>query len=105
MGKLFEQAGIAVTDQQGYAKLHALIDAAFDARDVDQFLSRVTGSKLRIRDYETVLKRGYLGKEAIALYGSLPVSDQGLTRERYLWLVEQVPQQLRARYFKAYAYY
>ena len=105
MGKLFEQAAIAVTDQQGYAKLHALIDAAFDARDVDQFLSRVTGSKVRIRDFETVLKRGYLGKEAIALYRGLPVSDQGLTRERYLRLVEQVPKELRARYFKAYAYY
>ena len=37
-------------------------------------------------------KRGLLGKEAIALYKALPVSDQGLTRERYLRLVEQVPQ-------------
>ena len=105
MGKLFEQAGIAVTDQQGYAKLHTLIDAAFDARDVDQLLSRVTGAKLRIRDFETILKRGYLGREAISLYDGLPVSDQGLTRERFLRLVEQVPTELRARYFKAYAYY
>ena len=105
MGKMFEQAGIAVTDQPGYSRLHALIDAAFDARDVDQLLSRVTGAKLRIRDFETVLKRGYLGKEAIGLYNALPVSDQGLTRERYLRLVEQVPKELRARYFRAYAYY
>jgi hypothetical protein len=102
---MFEQAGIAVTDQQGYAKLHALIDAAFDARDVDHLLGRVTGAKLRIRDFETILKRGYLGKDAIGLYGGLPVSDRGLTRERYLRLVEQVPKELRARYFKAYAYY
>src|ERR1700757_2240227 len=105
MGKMFEQAGIAVTDQQGYAKLHALIDAAFDARDVDQLLNRVTGAKLRIRDFESVLKRGYLGKDAISLYNALPVSDQGLTRERYLRLVEQVPKELRQRYFKVYAYY
>jgi len=102
---MFEQAGIAVTDQPGYAKLHALIDAAFDARDVDQLLSRVTGASLRIRDFESVLKRGYLGKEAITLYSALPVSDQGLTRERYLRLVEQVPKELRQRYFKVYAYY
>jgi len=102
---MFEQAGIAVTDQPGYAKLHALIDAAFDARDVDQLLSRVTGASLRIRDFEAVLKRGYLGKEAITLYSALPVSDQGLTRERYLRLVEQVPKELRQRYFKVYAYY
>jgi len=102
---MFEQAGIAVTDQQGYAKLHALIDAVFDRRDVDQLLNRVTGAKLRIRDFELVLNRGFLGKEAIGLYNALPVSDQGLTRERYLRLVEQVPKELRQRYFKAYAYY
>ena len=105
MGTMFEQAGIAVTDQQGYTKLHALIDAAFDPRDVDRLLNRVTGAKLRIRDFESVLQRGYLGKEAIALYNALPVSDQGLTRERYLRLVEKVPVDLRQRYLKAYAYY
>jgi hypothetical protein len=102
---MFEQAAIAVQDAQGYQKLHALIDAAFDVRDVEVFLNRVTKSKLRIRDYETILKRGFLGKDAIALYGALPVSDQGLTRERYLRLVEAVPVELRQRYFKIYAYY
>ena len=102
---MFEQAAIAVQDEQGYAKLHALIDAAFDTRDVEVLLNRVKRSRLRIRDYETVLKRGYLGKEAVALYAALPVSDQGLTRERYLRLVEKVPEELRQRYFKAYAYY
>jgi len=102
---MFEQTAIAVRDEQGYQKLHALIDAAFDARDVEVFLSRVTRSKLRIRDYETILKRGLLSKEAIALYESLPVSDQGLTRERYLRLVEKVPVELRQRYLKVYAYY
>jgi hypothetical protein len=102
---MFEQATIAVQDEKGYAKLHALIDAAFDSRDVDVFLNRVTKSKLRVRDYESVLKRGYLGKDASALYMALPVSDQGLTRERYLRLVEAVAPALRQRYLKAYAYY
>jgi hypothetical protein len=101
----FEQAAIAVQDERGYAQLHALIDAAFDARDVEVFLNRVNKAKLRIRDYEGVLKRGLLGKDAVRFYGALPVSDQGLTRERYLRLVEAVPQELRERYFKAYAYY
>ena len=51
---MFEQAAIAVQDEQGYAQLHALIDAAFDARDVEVFLNRVIAkSKLRIRDYES----------------------------------------------------
>jgi hypothetical protein len=102
---MFEQASIAVRDEEGFAKLHALIDAAFDSRDVEVLLNRVVRAKLPIRDYEQVLKRGFLGREAIGLYQALPVSDQGLTRERYLRLVEKVPQELRQRYLKAYAYY
>ena len=102
---MFEQAAIAVRDEQGYAQLHTLIDAAFDARDVEVFLSRVSKLKLRIRDFEGALRRGLLGKEAVALYEALPVSDQGLTRERYLRLVEAVPLELRQRYYRAYAYY
>jgi hypothetical protein len=102
---MFEQAGIAVQDENGYAQFHALLDAALDARDVEVLLSRVSRYKLRIRDFEAVLERGLLGKEAGALYAALPVSDQGLTRERYLRLVEAVPVELRQRYFRLYAYY
>jgi hypothetical protein len=101
----FEQAAIAVQDQQGYAELHARIDAAFDAHDVEVFLNRVGKSKLRIRDFEGVLARGLMGKESAAVYQALPVSDQALTRERYLQKVEAVPQELRQRYLKVYAYY
>jgi hypothetical protein len=102
---MFEQAAIAVQDEQGFAQLHALIDAAFDARDVEVFLNRVTRAKLRIRDFESVLERGLLGKQASGVYGALPVSDQALTRERYLQLLEAVPEELRQRYFRVYAYY
>jgi hypothetical protein len=102
---MFEQAAIAVQDEQGYAQFHALIDAAFDARDVDVFLNRVTRAGLRIRNFEAVLQRGFLGKQAQGMYEALPVSDQGLTRERYLRLLEAVPMELRQRYYKAYAYY
>lgn len=102
---MFEQAAIAVQDEQRYGRLHALIDTVFDARDVEVFLNRVKKARLRIRDYESVVARGLLGKEAIELYKALPVSDQALTRERYLQVVEAVPQELRQRYFKAYAYY
>jgi hypothetical protein len=102
---MFEQAAIAITDEQGYAKLHAMIDVAFDARDIEIFLNRVKKAGLRVRDYEGVLERGLLGKEAIGLYKALPVSDQALTRERYLRLVEAAPLELRQRYLKVYAYY
>jgi hypothetical protein len=105
MGKLFEQAPIAVQDQQGFARLNGMLDAAFDARDVDVLLSKVQRAGLRVRDFESVLRKGFLGKEAVGLYEALPVSDQGQTRERYLRLVEKVPAELRTRYFKAYAYY
>ena len=102
---MFEQAAIAVQDQQTYSQLHGLIDAAFDARDVEVLLNRVVRARLPIRDFEAVLERGFLGKDAVRLYAALPVSDQGLTRERYLRLVEKVPSELRQRYLKAYAYY
>ena len=102
---MFEQATIAVQNEKGYVELHRLIEAAFDAPQVDVFLDRVTRSRMRIRDFEGILKRGLLGREAVGLFQALPVSDQGLTRERYLRLVEAVPQELRERYFKAYAYY
>jgi len=81
------------------------MDAAFDSRDVEVFLSRVKRFKHRIRDFEGVLGRGLLGKDAVGLYKALPVSDQALTRERYLQLVEAVPLELRQRYYRAYTYY
>jgi hypothetical protein len=102
---MFEQAAIAVQDEQGYAQLHASIDAVFGSRDVEVFLNGATKRKLRIRDYEGVLKSGLLGKQAAELYGALPVSDQALTRERYLQLVEAVQPELRQKYFRVYAYY
>ena len=103
----FEQVAIAVQDEPKFAQLHALIDAAFDAAawDASGLLNLLSRSRPRIRDYETILSRGWLGKDAIELDQALPVSDQALTRERYLRLVEAVPSELRQRYFKAYAYY
>jgi hypothetical protein len=101
----FEQAAMAVQDEQGFAQLHTRIDAAFDVRDVDVFLSRVGRAKLRIRDFEAIMGRGLIGKEAAEIYAELPVSDQAMTREHYLRQVETVPPELRKRYLKVYAYY
>ena len=101
----FEQAPIAVQDQQGFQQLHARIDAAFDRRDVEVFLDRVRRSKLRVRDFEAALERGLMGRDAVELYRGLPVSDQALTRERYLQQVEAVPGELRQRHYKVYVSY
>ena len=64
---------------------------------MEVFLNRVVKAKRRIRDYEGIVERGLLGKEATGLYKALPVSDQALTRERYLQLVEAVPLELREK--------
>ena len=90
---------------RGWVEKGALIDAAFDQRDVEVFLNSVSRRGLRIRDFEAILAKGLLGKDASALDQALPVSDQGLTRERYLSLVELVAADLRQRYLKLYAYY
>jgi hypothetical protein len=46
-----------------------------------------------------------VGSAAAGLYAALPVSDQALTRERYLQMAEAVPQELRKKYLTVYAYY
>ena len=74
-------------------------------RDVEVLLNQREARAAADSRLRAVLKRGFLGKEAPALYAALPVSDQALTRERYLRLVERVPQELRQRYLKVYAYY
>jgi hypothetical protein len=84
----FEQAAITVKDEQGYAQLQALIDAA-----------------LGVRDFDAVLGRGLIGSGAAGLYAALPVSDKALTRERYLQMVEAVSPELRRKYLKVYASY
>ena len=74
---MFEQAAIAVKDQQTFSRLHALIDAAFDQRDVEVLLGKVVRARLPIRDFESVLKRGFLGKDAIGLYAALSRRTRG----------------------------
>jgi hypothetical protein len=101
----FEQAAITVKDEQGYAQLQALIDAALGVRDAEVFLSRVRRSKVLIRDFDAVLGRGLIGSGAAGLYAALPVSDKALTRERYLQMVEAVSPELRRKYLKVYASY
>jgi hypothetical protein len=102
---MFEQAAVAVQNKLEFAEFQARIDKAFDPRDVEVLLSRVARAKSRIRDFEAVMSRGFLGKDAVSLYGALPVSDRALTRERYFGLVERVEPELRQRYFRIYASY
>jgi hypothetical protein len=102
---MFEQATFAVQNQQGFEQLSSRIESAFAANRADLFLAQVAGKKLRIRQFEEILGKGLLGKDATELYQALPVSDQSLIREKYLARIEKVPGDLRQRFLKLYAYY
>ena len=102
---MFEQAAFPVQNEQGFQKLASLIEAAFAPNRADLFLAAVAGKRLRIRQFDQVLAKGLLGKDAAELYGALPVSDQSMIREEYLARIEKVPAELRQRFLKIYAYY
>jgi len=102
---MFEQAILPVQDEKTFTGVSEALDQAFSTRNVEDFLHRVKRAGLRARDFEGVLGKGLLGKDAPARYAALGNGDQGQVREKYLRLVEQVPQGLRARFLKVYAYY
>jgi hypothetical protein len=102
---MFEQATLSIQDEATFGAVAEALTQAFSARNVEDFLHRVKRAGLRARDFEGVLRKGLLGKEVPARYATLGNSDQGQVREKYLWLVEQVSPELRARFLKVYAYY
>jgi len=102
---MFEQATFAVQNEPQFQQLAARIDAAFAANRADLFLASVASKKLRVRQFEQILEKGLLGKDAPALYAELAVGDQSLIREKYLARIEKVPGDLRQRFLKLYAYY
>ncbi len=105
MSALHEQAIIPVTDPKAFGAVRSSIEAAFSSDRVKDFLKSTQRAGLRIRDFELVLRKGLLGTSAVAEYGSLDNGDQGQIREYYLATLEKVPAELRARFFKLYAYY
>lgn len=105
MSALHQQAVIPVADQQRFQSVRSAIETAFSANKVREFLRRLDRSSLRIRDFETVLAKGALGSTTSADYQGLGPSDQGQIREFYLATLEQVTPDLRAEFFKLYAYY
>jgi len=105
LSTLHEQAVIPVADQQRFQAVRSAIDTAFSANKVREFLRGLERSKLRIRDFETVLGKGVLGANTAAEYHGLPASDQGQIRELYLATLEKVAPDLRAEFFKLYSYY
>jgi hypothetical protein len=102
---LHEQAELPIADPRAFGAVHSAIEAAFSSTRVKDFLKSVERAGLRIRDFETVLRKGTLGSPTSAEYSTLGHGDQGQIREFYLATLEKVPSDLRAKFYKLYAYY
>jgi hypothetical protein len=102
---MFEQAALAVQDEETFAEVHRALEAAFARQQIERFLRRVQSAKLRARQFEAILASGLLGSEAPAKYAALGDSDRGQIREQYLSMVEKVDPAIRAKFLKVYAYY
>jgi hypothetical protein len=109
----FEQATIKVEKEKEFGDLKSAVVTAFSPEKVQKFLKRVSSAGVRVRDLNSVLAKcvfeqiGALAKEQRAqdLYSSLTVTDQAQLKEFYLFKVEQVPPELRAKFQKIYQYY
>jgi hypothetical protein len=101
----FEQPILPIADPQSFGAVHAAIESSFSAARINDFMKSLSRAGLRIRDFETVLAKGLLGDKAKAQYTGLGNADQGQIREFYLASLEQVPADIREKFFKLYAYY
>jgi len=110
----FDQATIKVEKEKEFGELKNAVLAAFSAENVQKFLKRVSSAGIRIRDFELILAKGLFeqiegavakGQNPQALYSSLTVTDQGQLKEFYLFKIEDVAPELRAKFQKIYQYY
>ena len=102
---MYEQALIAVENPEAFGTVRQAIESSFASGKVAGYLSSLQSGKLRIREFEQVLRAGKLGSAAAAEYDRLGDGDQGMIRELYLSTLEQVDPQLRKQFLKVYAYY
>ena len=99
------QPELPIHNPQAFGAVRSAIEQAYASANVANFLRSLERGKVRIRQFEQVLKKGLLGSSMAANYGSLEDGDQGQIRELYLAELERVPADLREKYFKLYAYY
>jgi hypothetical protein len=101
----YEQPVLPVADPQPFGVVKSAIESSFSSGKVADFLKSLERSKLRIREFETVLRKGALGATTAGEYNRLGNADQGQIREFYLASLERVAPELRQKFFKLYAYY
>jgi hypothetical protein len=105
LSALHQQADLPVDDPKAFGAVRSAIETAFSSARVKDFLKSLERASLRIRDFEALLAKGKLGPSTAAEYNALGNGDQGQIREFYLAILEKVPADLRAKFFKLYAYY
>jgi hypothetical protein len=102
---MYSQPVLPVADPQAFNAVKASIETSFSSERVVEFMKSLERMKLRVRDFETILRKGLLGNAALGEYTKLGNSDQGQVRELYLATLEKVAPEVRNRFFKLYAYY
>jgi hypothetical protein len=108
----FEQAAIKVDKEQEFEELKTGINRVFAPGAVERYLKQLASAGIRIRDFDSVLAKNVLeragalvGKRARDLYSALTVTDQAQIKEFYLFKIEEVGPELRAKFQKLYQYY
>jgi hypothetical protein len=102
---MYEQPALPIADPQPFGVVKTAIESSFSSGRVADFLKSLERGKLRIRDFESVLRKGVLGATTAGEYARLGNADQGQIRELYLASLERVAPELRQTFFKLYAYY
>jgi hypothetical protein len=109
---IFEPGVLKVEKEREFGDLKSAIEKSFAADRVTKFLKALDSRKIRIRNLDAVLAADVIDSAsgdkagtARSLHGLLPVSDQAQVREFYLSKIEEVDQELRAKFHKLYQYY
>ena len=108
----FSQAQIAVQNAQASGELKSLIENALTETHLDSFLHTMKRCGYKVREFEALLQDHVLeqvpgasaSKPAEDLYAELGPSDQGIIREFYLTLIEQISVEWRRKYQKLFQY-
>ena len=108
----FSQAQIAVQNEGIFGELKALIENALTETNLEPFLHTMKRCGYKVREFEAVLEDHVLeqvpgasaSKSAEDLYAELGASDQGMIREFYLTVIEQIPVEWRRKYQKLFQY-
>jgi hypothetical protein len=112
MGTMFIKPELPIDNQQLFSELKGMIDNALSAANVESYVKALKYYGIQPRQFERSLQEklfeqmpgGAGSKAAAELFAALSFSDQGQIREHYLSRIEEVPQELRAKYRKVFQY-